>query len=452
MIHAQAFDLFCEKSAVSVMARALMEDAFSAPHLDEVFAENAQQQEESDLPFSQLVDVMSLAVLQIRPSVNAAYTTKKEEIAVSIQAVYNKLSGIEPAVSRAMVRDSAARLNEVLGHIGRERTTQAGYHTKIVDGKHLNRTERRLKPLRELNRAPLPGIALAVLDADRRLVCDVIPCEDGHAQERSLLGDVLDTVEKGDLWIADRNFCTVNFLKGIVDRGAHFVIRRHGQLPLEKFGRKRRVGKSATGTVYEQSACLPSDSGTMRVRLIIVKLKNATRDGDREIVLVSNLPKKVSARRIATLYRGRWTIETAFHQVAMALHGEIDALAYPKAALFGFCIALVAHNLLNVVKTAIAVAQEGDEDDLSTYYLADEISCAYYGMMIVLPPEFWQKRFRRLEPGDLADRLMELAQNVRWERFQKSRRSPKKPPPDVGAKTNRTHVSTKRVLDEAAKC
>lgn len=377
MIHAKAFELFCEKSAVSVMARALMEDAFSATHLDETFAENVQQQQESDLPFSQLVDVMSLAVLQIRPSLHAAYTMKKGEVAVSIQSVYNKLSGIEPAVSRAMVRDSAARLSAVLERTGRERITQAGYRTKIVDGKHLNRTERRLEPLRELNRAPLPGIALAVLDADRRLVCDVIPCEDGHAQERSLLGDVLDTVEKGDLWIADRNFCTVNFLTGIADRGAHFVIRRHGHLPLQDFGRKRRVGKTAIGTVYEQPAAIPTNTGVMKVRLIILKLSNVTRDGDSEIVLVSNLPKKVSARRIAKLYRGRWTIETAFHQVAMALHGEIKTLAYPKAALFGFCIALVSHNLLNVVKAAIAAAQEGDEDDLSTYHLADEISSAY---------------------------------------------------------------------------
>ena len=136
----------------------------------------------------------------------------------------------------------------------------------------------------------------------------------------------------------------------------------------------------------------------------------------------------------------------------MSLHGEIDALAYPKAALFGFCIALVAHNLLNTIKAAIAVAQEGNEDDLSTYHLAQEISAAYYGMMIVLPPEFWQKRFRDLGAAELAQNLIDLACNIEWKRFQKARRGPKKPPAAVGAKTNRTHASTKRILDEAAKC
>ena len=50
------------------------------------------------------------------------------------------------------------------------------------------------------------------------LAVDVFPCEDGHAQERSLLTGVLPSVEAGDVWIADRNFCTNKFLFGIAAR------------------------------------------------------------------------------------------------------------------------------------------------------------------------------------------------------------------------------------------
>jgi len=449
MIHQQAFDLFREKSPVPLMARAALEHAFSASHLDRVFRENAQRQREGDLPFSLVADVMSLAVLKIRPSICAAYEEKKAELGVAIKSVYNKLSGIEPAVSRAMVRDSAARLARMQEAMGYESSTvQSGYRTRIVDGKHLNRTERRLQPLRELNAAPLPGQVLAVLDADRRLVCDVFPCEDGHAQERSLLGEVLQTVQEDDLWIADRNFCTAEFLVGIARRRGRFVVRRHAHLPLETVGRRRRVGTSPTGPVYEQPARLRWNDHEICVRLITVKLKHPTRDGDQEITLVSNLPKKVSARRIAQLYRDRWTIETAFQQVALALHGEIDTLAYPKAALFGFCIALVAHNLLGVITVAIGIAHDDDPQELSTYYLADEISAAYHGMMIVLPPEFWHRRFSKLSDSEMADWMLQLGQEVDWSRFRKHRRGPKKPPPNIGTKTNRNHVSTKRVLDE----
>lgn len=449
MNYQEIFDVFCEESAVPVMARAMLENAFSASHLDQIFRENAVQQRDGDLPFSVVADVMSLAVLKIRPSVNSAYKKRKEEIGISLKSVYNKLNGIEPCVCRAVVRDVAARLAEIQDAIGYEaKPVQSGYRTKILDGKHLDRTERRLAPLRELNAAPLPGQVLAVLDADRRLVSDVIPCEDGHAQERSLLDQVAETVKQGELWIGDRNFCVTSFLYHIARQKAHFLLRLHANLSVERIGRQRRVGTSPTGTVYEQKGRIRRGDEELYVRLVTVKLKTPTRDGDMEIVLVTNLPKKVSARRVAALYRGRWTIETAFQQIAKALYGEIKTMAYPKAALFGFSIALVAYNLLNVVKVAIATAHEGEPSELSTYYLADEIQATYRGMMIVLPPEFWRARYGNLSPAEMAAELLQMAEFVKCSDFRKRQSGPRNPPPDIGPKTNRNHVSTQRVLEE----
>jgi len=53
----------------------------------------------------------------------------------------------------------------------------------------------------------------------------MIPCEDGHAQERSLLGEVLPTLAAGDLLIMDRNLCVRDFLAGIGARRAGFICR-----------------------------------------------------------------------------------------------------------------------------------------------------------------------------------------------------------------------------------
>jgi hypothetical protein len=431
------------------MFRALMEQAFSGERLDRVFRQNARQQRQGDLPFSQVVDLMSLAVLKIRSSVNAAYELKEHDVGVAIASVYNKLKGIEPDVARAMVVDSRAKLSEILDEVDRRPpATVPGYSTKIIDGKHLNRTERRLEPLRHLNVSPLPGLLLAVLDADRRLVEDVFACEDGHAQERSLLSEVLETVEPNELWVADRNFCTRGFLMGIHERGGCFCIRHHKNMPVETTGRKRRVGAASTSAVYEQSGVIHLGDKSLKVRVITLKLKRKTRDGDREIVLISNLPEDISAQHIAEVYRDRWGIEQAFQQIAQALYGEIDTLAYPRAALFGFCIALVAFNLLSVLKAIIAKSHKRSADDLSSYYLADEISAAYHGMMIVLPPVFWRERFGPLDARSMADELLGLGRRVPWSRFRKSVRGPKKPAPDVGSKKQRRHVSTKRVLDE----
>ncbi len=105
------------------------------------------------------------------------------------------------------------------------------YRVKILDGNAIAATEHRLLELRQIGSAPLPGKSLVVLDPSLMLAVDVFPCEDGHAQERSLLVDVLPSVEAKDVWIADRNFCTIKFLFGIVAQEANFVIRQHQCLP-----------------------------------------------------------------------------------------------------------------------------------------------------------------------------------------------------------------------------
>jgi hypothetical protein len=283
-------------------------------------------------------------------------------------------------------------------------------------------------------------------------VTDVLPCEDGHAQERSLLPELLTTVESKDLWIADRNFCTVGFLFGIASRGGKFIIRQHGNLPYSLKGRRRRVGETETGIVYEQAMEVSDDEGNTRVfRRITVVLHEPTRDGDAEIHIVSNLPKRIGAIRIAELYRDRWQIETAFQEVAESLEGEIKTLGYPKAALFGFCMALVTYNLLSVVRAAVqAVHGEEAACSLSTYYMAHEVASIHVGMSIVLEGAFWKNKYARLTPTQMASELKRLARNIRLNKYKKAKWTPKKKQKKTMNKKERNHVSTARVLQESA--
>ena len=90
-------------------------------------------------------------------------------------------------------------------------------------------------------------------------------------------------------------------------------------------------------------------------------LNAQTRDGEKAIVILTNLPKtRADARLIAELYRKRWRIETMFQELEAHLHSEVNTLGYPKAALFGFCVALVAYNTLAVIKAALR-AEHGEE-------------------------------------------------------------------------------------------
>ena len=445
------FDRFAKKAPVSVMVRAMMENVLKADSLDSIFEENAEQPYSGDLLFSTVAEIMGLVVCQVFPSVNAVYVDRKEKIGVTIKSVYDKLKGIEPGVSRAMVRDTATQMRAIRDKIGRvSKPPLAGYRTRIVDGNHLRRTDRRIGELRDMNVAPLPGHALVVFDPQDRLVVDVLPCEDGHASERSLLPELLETVEPKDLWIADRHFCTVGFLFGIAARDGRFIIRQHGNLPYALQGRRQRVGKTRTGIVYEQAMSVTDEHGKTRVfRRITLALYESTRDGDTEIHIVCNLPKRVDALRIAELYGDRWQIETAFQEVAESLEGEIQTLGYPKAALFGFCMALVTYNLLSMVRASVQAVQGEDvARNLSTYYLANEVERSADGMSIALDETFWKNKYANLTPTQMASELKQLARNIRPSKYQKAKWSPKKKPKKMNKK-KRNHVSTARVLEQS---
>jgi len=289
---------------------------------------------------------------------------------------------------------------------------------------------------------------LVVYEPAQGLITDVFPCEDGHAQERALLGSVLASVQRNDLWIADRNFCTRAFLTEIDARGGFFVIREHQGLPWEMVSPLRSGGRTPTGQLAQQRVCVVDAQGHQHLfRRLQIKLDQVTRDGDMFLSILTNLPEQVSAQHVAQLYQNRWKLETAFQHLEAYFHSEINTLGYPKAALFGFCLALVAYNVLAVVLAALRGVHGEDTVDhtVSLYYIATEISATYKGMMIAIPEPEWEI-FYAMNTADLAAILLDLAQRVSLQAFRKSSRTPKKPSPQGKKAPKKGHVSTAKLL------
>src|SRR3954468_4556205 len=281
MVLDDIFERFARQSPVTVMARAALEHALAPQAIDALFEHTAERQYTRTLLFSSVVDLMGSVVAQIQPAVNAAYRARADALGVSLRAVYDKLERLEPGVSAELVRHTARTLGPVITAMGGERAAWLpGYRVKILDGNHLAGTQHRLKELRTVGAGALPGKALVVLDPQAMLVADVFPCEDGHAQERSLLGEVLESVRPRDVWVADRNFCTTGFLFGIARRGGSFVIRQHQvTLFIDGMGERRPCGRSETGAVLEPELRLgDGEGGTMTARRITVESDTPTRD------------------------------------------------------------------------------------------------------------------------------------------------------------------------------
>ncbi len=444
-----AFNPFLEQTPLCVMTRTTLECLFRPERLDALFRNTAQRQYHKEVLFSQVVELMLSVVLRLDPSVNAAYHKRAATLPVSDQAIYDKLRRMELDISAALVADSAEQVGPVIDALkARLKPWLRGYHARVLDGNHLSATERRLRVLRHSWAAALPGKVLAVYDQELDLVTQVFLTPDGHAQERSLLSGVLPSVRAKDLWIADRNFCTLAFLFGIDAAGAAFVIRQHGTLKGQLLGKRRSRGRSSTGRVYEQDLELTQGDQTLRVRRVTVVLDQPTRDGDTEIHVLTNLPeRKASAVLVAELYRKRWTIETRFYEVTQTLDCEPNTLGYPKAALFAFCLALVASNAVALLRAALR-AEHGTKAvaELSNYYVALEVSQTYRGMMVALPPDQWCV-FHNQTATELAALLRRMARQVQVDRYRKAHRGPKKPPPPRSKYKNGRHVSTHRELE-----
>ena len=435
---------FLDTAPVAVISHATLARTVGDSVLDDIFRRNAGEQYTRELFFSTVVRLMTQVVFCTYPSVNSAYRGKND-LPVSIASVYNKLNGLTPRVSQALVAETAHSMGEIIVALPDAPAEPIkGLRLRTLDGNALAGTDHRLACLRGSGAAALPGITLVVRDSRTGLLTDIVPCEDAYTSERSLYTAVLPLVEADDLWLADRNFCTDDYLSGIDARKAFFLIRHHAGSKLHPLGRETRRRSHPGGTISEQRVRI----GPLECRCIVIRLKTPLRDGTTEIRLLTNVPQKqLSASRAAELYRTRWRIESAFQELTENLRCEINTLGYPRAALFGFALAVVAYNLLVVTRAALASGlgeEVGGVETLSSYYMANEVAAVEKGMAIAVPSSVWE-RFVEMTVDEFAGWMHEVASGIDWRPYHKNPRGPKTPV-IVKRTTRGAHRSTAQEL------
>ena len=443
----EILQVFAEKSPVTVMVHGLLERFLNTEKINEWFESVCEVQYTRKILFSSVLSIMLQVVCRVRSNVHVAYLNS--DVDASRIALYDKLKNIELKTSRELVRYSAGQAEQLIREMkASNRAIVPGYRTKFLDGNCIESSEHRIKVLRDTKAGALPGKSLVIFDQELDIATDVIPCENGHAQERSLLRPVLDIIEKNDLIVADRNFCVLSFLFGISLAGGYFAIRQHKAMPYHSLSKMVFIGESDTGKVYEEKVKLIYEGNQLEARRIIVKLKQKTRDGELEIAIFSNLPEEAAdGIKIAEIYRRRWSIETAFQKLEKYLNSEINTLGYPKAALFGFCTALVAFNVYSVVMAAIRASHPdiNVKDEISDYYIAEEIATTYCGMLLITEEEDWSV-FISGSISEVSIALLYLSRNLNLRKFKKNKRSAKKSPTQKDKYKGQPHVSTAKLL------
>jgi hypothetical protein len=121
-------------------------------------------------------------------------------------------------------------------------------------------------------------------------------------------------VRAGELWFADHNFYMRAFLFHLHRAQAAFLIRWHGtSCPYEEI-KPLHTAAGTTQGALEQMVWLHDRQSDewLKVRRIVLPLAEPTRNGDTELILMTNLPETVQADQICQDDRWRWKVETYF--------------------------------------------------------------------------------------------------------------------------------------------
>jgi len=139
------------------------------------------------------------------PSVFAAYTKRQKPSPSAIKR-FTTSSMAWSWGSRPLwcaIRPGVPRKHRCVG--GAASSLVAGLSRAHSDGNAPAATEHRLGAVARHLGGTVARQDPVVMDPELSLACDAFLTPDGHAQERSLLDDVLQTVRARDLWMADRN-------------------------------------------------------------------------------------------------------------------------------------------------------------------------------------------------------------------------------------------------------
>jgi hypothetical protein len=460
---AQKLEAAVEVSPLTVLTLGVLAWIFPPGSFQDLFRKFAPNQWERKLTISAITWLMLEVVTGSRPSVHAAYQadvrSKARTLEASYQALYQKYGRLSTDYSAAVVRASGQRCLMVLAVAMAtlpELFGWEGYRVRIIDGTDLDGTEHRLGVLRTTKSAGLPGRCVVCYDPASGLVLDVVASEDASTSERVLVREIFDRARPGDLYVCDRFYCTTELLFRLCDGQAFFVIRQFDRLRWRVLKDLGPQGRVETGAVSEQLVEVedPETGSCRRMRWITLTLDTPTREGETEIRLLTNL-RGISALRVCELYRKRWTIEGHFSFLKNELHGEIESLGQPRAALLALCLAMAAGNALAVVKRALSeVHGAAVWDRLSGYYLADELATNSRAVELLVG-EAGLSRLAGMPTESFWRWCCEVASRVEVAVLEKTKpRGPKRPQPKRRSGKGKPHYSTHRLLTEArqSKC
>lgn len=352
---------------------------------------------QKEITFPTLTHLVADALLRYGGSGRRSFEKNQESghLGASVAAAFGKLGRLPLPLSEAFLREGTAAVRELFP-LSSGQAVPASLHgttVVVIDGKAIKKVAKRLKPLRNVGGGLLGGKALVALEWQTGLAVAMEAHRDGDASEKGLVAGLLGQLDEllpgSRLFVADRGFCDlVQAARFTARPGDHFLVRYHGGTKFTPDPeRPARTGTDSEGRTYTETwGWLGSTSNKGRRYVRRLELQ---RPGEENLILVTDLldADVYPAADLLELYRQRWGIERLFQKVTevFGLEGLIGST--PQACVFQFAFCMLLYNIVQVLTSYVAEAQQCEVEKLSKEKFFDDVQEQLAAWQVMFTPE-----------------------------------------------------------------
>jgi hypothetical protein len=214
-----------------------------------------------------------------------------------------------------------------------------------------------------------------------------------HDQENHLARGVLGGLEKGDVLLADRGFCSYGLIGVLLARGVDCVMRLHHRRP-HAMPQGTPLGEgdwlvewtrpSAPRRNDPWAAQRPTLPASLAVRLVSFRVEVPGLRTEAVTLATTLLDaKQYPARALAELYRARWNIERRCREIKITMGADVLRCKSPAMIQKELCLHAIAYNLLRCVMQQAAQTHDVELGRISfkgtldaVRHFADAFHCA----------------------------------------------------------------------------
>ena len=190
-----------------------------------------------------------------------------------------------------------------------------------------------------------------------------------NQDETALLFSIIESLQKGDLLIADRHFAAAHYYWYYQQRSVEFLTRAHQCLKVSRvkrvhsYSRNDFIGYLNIGKGYRLKD--PQLPAYVIVRFI--KAKVCVRGQRKEIWFTTSLldNKKYPAKTIVELYDRRWRIETLFREFKINFSSDVIRSQNPDGVRKEIIARVTAINIVRTIMLEASIEHDVDPQRIS---------------------------------------------------------------------------------------